>query len=635
MNSSEKKNNLYQNYFLKAQKYQAERNFFDALKLYKKINKKYPDEKIILNKIAQIYIQSNSINKGIEYLKKSLLIDPYQYELYQNLGVALYQIKDYSNALRYFDRLVQFNKINADVYFNRGLVNLALELNNSALSDFKSCVNLDPKNHHNLKEIVLILISTNKFEESLEFLDLLIQLQPNDPEILFLKAQTLNKISRSKEALDLFKKIEKLNFTSRNILLEQGLSYFNLNQYEEALIFFNKVLDDEPQNAIGLNNKGQTLFRLQKFGEALKCYEAALKINQNLPTTYVNKAEWQRNFGFYDEAIQSLVQAINLNKNYSEAYLHLGLIQLYKCDFKNGWKNYEYRSGMPKDNKGNILNDAFGKKFNELGNIFIAKEQGIGDQILYASLFNELYNMRNKIDIEVDKRLIPIFARSFPELNFLSRDMIKNSKTYDHQMGLASLPSFFRKDICSFENQKKFYLKSDQVNRNILRQRLLKDKDSKKVCGLSWCSSNRLIGKEKSINFIDLEKILKIPDLEFVSLQYKHPSFNWNDFLSLDKLKIQDLQDLDLFNDIDSMFSLVDACDFVITISCVTAHIAGSLGKKTYLLIPKSNGNLWYWHKDRTQSLWYPSVEIFIQSEQGNWINSINEVISRISSTID
>jgi hypothetical protein len=94
-------------------------------------------------------------------------------------------------------------------------------------------------------------------------------------------------------------------------------------------------------------------------------------------------------------------------------------------------------------------------------------------------------------------------------------------------------------------------------------------------------------------------------------------------------IDIINLKDVDIFNDIDSLFSLVDACDFIVTSSNVTVHISGSLGKKSYLLIPNDKGKLWYWH-EHVRSIWYPSVQIFNQLHDGNWQKPITDVYEKI-----
>ena len=96
------------------------------------------------------------------------------------------------------------------------------------------------------------------------------------------------------------------------------------------------------------------------------------------------------------------------------------------------------------------------------------------------------------------------------------------------------------------------------------------------------------------------------------------------------KVRIKNFSEVDLFNDVDSLCSLVDACDFVVTISNINAHVAGALGKKTFLLVPFSKGRHWYWHEKTSRSLWYPSVEIFSQTQTGDWTKSINEIKEKI-----
>jgi len=86
------------------------------------------------------------------------------------------------------------------------------------------------------------------------------------------------------------------------------------------------------------------------------------------------------------------------------------------------------------------------------------------------------------------------------------------------------------------------------------------------------------------------------------------------------------LEDIDSFSDIDGITSLIDACDFIITVSNTNAHIAGALGKKTLLLLPKGKGRIWYWTSDKNKSTWYSSIQIIEQSFPGEWEPVINEV---------
>ena len=65
--------------------------------------------------------------------------------------------------------------------------------------------------------------------------------------------------------------------------------------------------------------------------------------------------------------------------------------------------------------------------------------------------------------------------------------------------------------------------------------------------------------------------------------------------------------------------SLIDICDFVITVSNTNAHISGALGKDTFLLLPKGKGKLWYWSSHKDRCFWYNSIQIIEQKYIDSW----------------
>ena len=93
---------------------------------------------------------------------------------------------------------------------------------------------------------------------------------------------------------------------------------------------------------------------------------------------------------------------------------------------------------------------------------------------------------------------------------------------------------------------------------------------------------------------------------------------------------VHKIETVDNFNDINGVTSLVDICDFIITISNTNAHISGALGKKTFLLLPRGKGKLWYWNSYNGKSLWYPSIEIIEQKSPGEWKPVIDKLLNKL-----
>ena len=69
--------------------------------------------------------------------------------------------------------------------------------------------------------------------------------------------------------------------------------------------------------------------------------------------------------------------------------------------------------------------------------------------------------------------------------------------------------------------------------------------------------------------------------------------------------------------DLDGLAALIELCDLVVSTSNVTIHMAGALGKETWVLLPYV-ANFW-WLLDRTDSVWYPSLRLYRQKSLNDW----------------
>jgi ADP-heptose:LPS heptosyltransferase len=97
---------------------------------------------------------------------------------------------------------------------------------------------------------------------------------------------------------------------------------------------------------------------------------------------------------------------------------------------------------------------------------------------------------------------------------------------------------------------------------------------------------------------------------------------------------VHQAEGVDVFSDIDGLLALIDACHVVLTTSNVTAHLAGAIGKKAAVLLPSGKGRLWYWH-DQPQSIWYPSLSLFSQTDNGDWSDPILKASNWIRNSVE
>jgi len=146
-------------------------------------------------------------------------------------------------------------------------------------------------------------------------------------------------------------------------------------------------------------------------------------------------------------------------------------------------------------------------------------------------------------------------------------------------------------------------------------------KNKKIKIGLSW----RTIGDRNLMRTISLDqmsKLLTCKDFDFINLQYGDSFKERKLFKEKFHREIIDFDTIDLTNDFEKLSALIKSCDLIITISNVTAHFAGSIGKKTWVIVPLNTQ--WHWFHERINSIWYPNVKLFRQTDYGSWNNIIN-----------
>ena len=257
-------------------------------------------------------------------------------------------------------------------------------------------------------------------------------------------------------------------------------------------------------------------------------------------------------------------------------------------------------------------------------NLLLWSEQGIGDQILFIRFITNLKPFVNDLFINIDSRLHKIIERVYPKVKFLIKNELKKNNNINAQIPLGDLGSLFVKDNSDLIKINNTYLTSDTFLKNELKNKLKTKK--KYICGLSWISKNDDVGVNKSVSLEILKPILSIKNIEFLDIQYNDTSCERDKFNKKNGIKISKIESIDNFNDLNGLTSLIDICDFVITVSNTNAHISGALGKKTFLLLPKGKGRLWYWSSKKKKSIWYPSIEVVEQNIIGSWETVVKEL---------
>ena len=523
-----------------------------------------------------------------------------------------------------------------------------------SLTTLRGLEKIYPENLQILTLISINFMFLNKNLDGINYLNKIILINPNIPESYFNLGLCYSKLNNLQLAIENYSKAIKLNsyyhqayinlgnlFKSNN-LLEDAIKlyknaltllekkdeiYVNLSDiykikkdFNESIKYAEKALNINNRNYFALNNLGISLIETGRPKEAITILKKATEINTKFAMSFANLGIAYRYDSQYDHAEASYQKAIQSDPDFYDAYFNLGQIQLLQNKFQKGWQNYEYRwykkEKAPK--KINFTKPYWNGELNGK-RILIWGEQGIGEQILFTSVFKDIINNFEKILLLIDDRLCKIFRENFPNIEVYPMSESVDENLFDYHLPICSLGKYFRKESSNFLNSKHNFL---NVNENKFN-----DKDKKFRCALSWKSANPDTGFSKSIKLEDLLPILSIKDIEFYSIQYTNEEDELKNFKDQYNIEIKNVKNLDTYNDIYGLLQFIKTCDFTLSVSNSNAHLACSIGCPTYLLLPKEVGKFWYWeNKIEDKNLWYPNVKIFNQISSNEWKDPISQI---------
>ena len=534
-------------------------------------------------------IKDNLINKNFIEAEKNIKLmlqkDTNNYNLYNLLSIVYIEKNEINLATKILLKLIIKNPKFIDAEKNLCIL---FEKKLTSLDATKLYIELERKNRLSYKIIISFCIN-----------------------------QLINKNLDKTETL--LQKIFELNKSDSILYISLGINFLNNSLIASAKKCFNKSLEINPKHDSALVNLAYIYSNYElDYKKSILYLKKAILLNPKNVVAHCNLGKVCVEIGNNKEGLNSYNAALNIDNNHLRTQYNLGLYYLSIGNYRRGWDKYELRDKFIAKKRNIIdLNYRIWDGALKDSKLLIHAEQGIGDEIIISSLFNELKDVRVKIEISCDKRLINIFNRSFNGLKFFDRDNdIVNDDNY--HIYSFSIAKYFRKSKDDFKKNKLSWLLSDKKKDTSIKERL---KGIKKLkIGISWHSTGL---KKKSIPLIDLYKILNTNFFEIINLQYGNIKEETDKLYNETKEKILIFDDIDYRENIDDIFSIINNCDLIITIDNATAQFAGALGKPTFLLL--ANNPMWNWGTDKISN-WCPSIKIIRQSTHGNWTNVLKEL---------
>ncbi len=317
------------------------------------------------------------------------------------------------------------------------------------------------------------------------------------------------------------------------------------------------------------------------------------------------------------------------------AFLSEALIDLLEGRFETGWDKYEARKRVADQRYQHSIFASFpqwGGEALQRGRLLVYGEQGLGDEIMFASMFADLGRRTSDVILMCDQRLGALFERSFPGFEVIAEprgsqpERAARLEGVECAVGAGSLGRHFRRRAADFPAHSG-YLTLDPRRVAAWRERLDALAPGPRV-GLSWIGGLQKTGRSRrSLTLERLEPLLRAPGAAWVSLQYTDSSEEIAALQGERGIRVHEFPGVT--RDIDDLASLIGALDLVISVCNTTVHVAGALGREVLVMAPFVPE--WRYGMSGERMIWYPSARVFRQAKYGDWDGVIAQVAQAIA----
>ena len=414
-----------------------------------------------------------------------------------------------------------------------------------------------------------------------------------------------------------FNNIEVMFFYA-NALLQQGKTGLAAN-------VFKSIIEVQPKQQAALQNLGNCFRAENKTKEAEEIYRMGLKLGDtaqlwaNIGGIYINN-------GTPEKALESYLKAKSIDPQDKEIDFNISLAQLEMGNYRDGWENYRrgFEAGNRKTRTYNGVPEWDGTHGK---NVIVWGEQGIGDEIRFASVIPDLMKVSGKVIFDCHPRLEKTFSRSFGIECHGSRktqylEWLKDSGA-NASVCISTLCNYFRNDVKDFPGTP--FLKADQSEVDAYRKGQTKPR-----IGLSWTGGTQRTRRDtRTIGFDSLLPVLK-QDFDFYSFQYNPEAAR--EVCELEEkhgIHIKHYPNLVECKDYDKTVNFAASMDMVITVPTTLVHLSGSLGIPTLVMVPEKSS--WMYYSNEGKLPWYGSSRVFKQSHNGDWEDVVSELSKEIN----
>jgi Flp pilus assembly protein TadD len=569
-----------------------------------------------------------------------------QVETHTALGIALAAQGRLLESELSFRRVVQLRPDLAEAHNHLGAVLGALGRWAEATEHYRQALRLRPgfaAVHANLAEV---LQRQGRLEEAVEHYHYALRLAGDSAETRFGLGNAYLKVGEFEEAAACYRWALQLRSDEPDIWNNLGTALWQQGCLEEAETHYRRALHLRPCDFEILNNLGNALREQGQLEEASACYREAVRLRGNSPEALSNLGVVLCDLGFLDEAescflrvlqlrpdwvvaldnlgtarlrqgrpddaLECYDHALRLCGDYAEAHRNRAMVWLACGDFARGWPEYEWRWRC-----WGRMRTRFSEPRWEGGDlagrtILLHSEQGLGDTLQFIRYAPLVKQRGGFVVVVCPQPLVGLLGSCRGVEQILATGL--TLPAFDVQAPLLSLPAILGTRLATVPAEVPYLgVEPTEVER---WRRALSPISGFRI-GVAWQGNPRYRSdRQRSFPLGKLAPLARINGVQLISLQGGVGTEQLGALAGAFPVTVLDGWGKTA-GDIADTAAVMMNLDLVVTPDTALAHLAGGLGVRTWVALPKVAE--WRWLMDRDDSPWYPTLRLFRQARAGDW----------------
>lgn len=598
--------------------------------------------------LAQEHLRKGNLPRARSLYRRVVGRDPANAEAWHWLGLVSAQTGDLAAAATCLGRAIQISGPAPAFCTSLGRILVGLDRHREASACFRQALAANPLNPNLALELGVALVASGQFTDAILALEHASELDGANPETWFHLGYAHYRNGDLKRAGESYQRSLSLNPSNAETWFSLGVIHMVAQSTGEALALFRRCVQLDSLHAEAYNNLGLLEQELGHLDDAVNCFRSALRLRNgdyyaagyNLARALANQENLEPareayletvsirpehvdarlglantlvGLGHPDQALPHLRAAVELSPGSVPANLNLGIALLQLGRWKEGWPFYGWRYRRSSACERAFDRPRWDGAPLEGRRILLHSEQGFGDTIQFARYVPMVHDRGGVPILECQ----PPLAGLMWTLDGVEEVVAHGDPLppFDCHAPLMSLPEIFESTPGTVPADIPCLL-GDSVDVEVWAKRLLGQLDPHQLrVGLTWAGNpHNPYERLRSAPLEMFERLARLEGVAWFNLQKNAGA--------QPALKLYPMIE-DCSNFADNAAAMMNL-DLVVSVDTAIAHLAGALARPVWTLLPYAAD--WRWLKDRSDTPWYPTMQLFRQPKRGDWESVIERV---------